>query len=170
MCPSSTAHWEESLTTRFYEQLRRMYEHLSGDVSFEDPSTIRRAQVHQQFLAWLGEGDQRGTVTIDTISHGEVNRWLDRLSVYARLGGDDAFIDDLRTTRQRTHAGLAKYVEDWARGPRLGFEHYFQQELSTYGPIQWRSYWERVMAVGRMMDGSGPSTLSWRALPTTRRS
>jgi hypothetical protein len=156
VCPSSTAHWEESLPTRFFEELRRMYEHLSGEVSFEDPGTIRRAQVYRQFLAWLGLEDPRGPVTVHDVTHGVVNRWLDRLSVQARLGGEDEFVDDLRAVRDGMHAGLAKCVDTWAAGGRLGFAQYLEQELSTYGPLQWRSYWRRVVEVGQMMNDLAP--------------
>ena len=156
VCPASTAHWEESVTSRFFEPLRRMYEHLSGEVSFDDPGTIRRGQIYQQFLLWLGTDDGRKALTVRDITHGDLNRWLDRLSVHARLGADGDFVEDVKATRGRTHAGLAKCVEDWSVGGRLGFPHYFERELSTYGPMQWRSYWQRVVEVGQMMNGVTP--------------
>jgi hypothetical protein len=103
VCPSSIAHWEESLPSPFVEELRRIYEHLSGGVSFEDPGNIRRAQVYEEFIAWLG--DSPDPLTVHDVTHGDVN---------------------------------------------------FDQELSTYGPLQWRSYLRRVVDVGTMIDGDAP--------------
>jgi ribosomal protein S18 acetylase RimI-like enzyme len=157
VCPSSTAHWEESLPTPVYEQLRRMYEHLSGGVDFNDPETIRRAQVHHQFLEWIGDVEAANRpITVRTITNGELNRWLDRLSVQARLGGEADFVDDLAEMRDRSHAGLSRCVERWEAGGRLGFNHYFEHELSIYGPLQWQTYWRRVFKVGAMMNGEEP--------------
>ncbi|ADB50439.1 hypothetical protein [Conexibacter woesei] len=156
VCPSSTAHWEESLPTRFFQELRRMYEHLSGDVSFEDPGTIRREQAYRQFLTWQGEEHPHGPLTVHDVTHGVVNGWLDRISVQARLGCEDGLADDLRMVRDRTHTRLATCVDTWARGGRLGFERYFEQELSAYGPQQWRNYCQRVVEVGQMMNGLAP--------------
>lgn len=157
VCPSSTAHWEESLPTPVYEQLRRMYEHLSCGVDFNDPDTIQRAQVHQQFLEWVGDqGTARESITIETITHGDVNRWLDRLSVQARLGDEADFLDEILKARDRTHAGLVSCVERWAAGDRLGFDLYFAEELSAYGPTLWKIYWQRVFKVGAMMNGEAP--------------
>lgn len=44
ICPDSTFHRNESLLSH-YQALKRMYEHLSGGVTFYDSLTIRRLQI-----------------------------------------------------------------------------------------------------------------------------
>jgi transcription elongation factor Elf1 len=103
VCPSSTTHWEESFPAREYEALRRIYEHLSGGVSFMDPGSIKRGQVHQAFGTWLdGEPPDR-PLSVDDVTRGAINVWTDRLQISARLDPAADFADDLRAQRERIH-------------------------------------------------------------------
>jgi hypothetical protein len=154
ICPSSIAHWEESLTTRSYEDLRRMYEHLSGGVSFKEASAIRNEQTYRQFRIWRGESPE--PLTVHRVTDRRINRWLDRISVQAKLGMESEFVDDLRTTRANIHVGLANCVNIWKSGERLGFDHYFDQELSAHGAGLSESYWRRVAEFEQMENGERP--------------
>jgi hypothetical protein len=44
-CPESLFHQDESLVSRFRAPLKRMYEYLSGDTSFQDASYIDQSQL-----------------------------------------------------------------------------------------------------------------------------
>jgi transcription elongation factor Elf1 len=156
VCPSSSMHWEESFPARDYEALRRIYEHLSGGVSFLDPGSIKRGQVNHAFREWLDGKPSEPPLAVDRVTHGEINAWTDRLQIRARLDPDADFADELRALRERTHDGLKQQVERWRSGARRGFHDYFDDEISAYGPLILRGYAERMTVVGSMMLGLTP--------------
>jgi hypothetical protein len=153
-CPDSTAHWEESLPTRFYADLRRMYEHLSADVGYEDPATIKRYQLHAAFLRWL-DGTEK-IVRVEDITRGGIDLWMDRIRVSAQFEPTDDDVSDLRRARDRTHAGLAKEVERWRREPRRSFKEYFEEQLAAAGPAELRAYAAWAQTLLEMTVGAVP--------------
>jgi len=150
-CPDSTAHWEESLPSPFNTDLRRMYEHLSADVSYEHPATIKRFQLHAAFLRWL-DGTEK-VVTVEDIASGAINHWTDRIQVTTRIEPTDEELSELREVRERTHAGLAAEVERWRREPRRRFSEYFEGQLLAAGPHDMRVYTKWTETVVRMTTG-----------------
>jgi transcription elongation factor Elf1 len=156
ICASSTSHWEESFPATDYEALRRIYEHLSAGVKFIDPGAIKRGQVSEAFRTWLGGKPRDRTLSVEDVTHGQINAWTDRLQITARLDPDADFADHLRAHRERVHDGLKTQVERWRSGERRAFAEYFQEEIGEYGPLIMRDYAERVLAVGKMMAGLTP--------------
>lgn len=104
-CPDSREHQHESLTSPFYESLKRTYEHFSGGVSFDDVETVRLRQVGRIAKCWL----KKESVTFDfdpeTISSGRLHEWSDR--IYVTVDGIlPRMIEELRATRSKTYEGL----------------------------------------------------------------
>jgi hypothetical protein len=153
VCPYSDAHWEESLLAPHNEELRRIYEHLGGDVRFEDPGMVKDGQVLRAFEAWLDADADRGPVPRRNVLAGSTDGWRDRLQIEARLDLDPGFPDELRAARTERHEGLGRAVGVWRSGGRRGFEAYFRDEVVAYGEYALQAYGQRLQAFGEVMAG-----------------
>jgi hypothetical protein len=152
ICPRSDAHCEESLLGSQHEELRRIYEHLSGDVRFEEPGLVKDGQILRAFEAWLGQRN-RGPVPRRHVLSGNIDGWTDKLQIEARLGDDREFVEEFRRARSERHQGLSRAVEVWRAGERLGFETYFQQEVAAYGEGVLRTYGLRLQEFAQVIEG-----------------
>jgi hypothetical protein len=153
VCPHSEAHWEESLLAPQYEELRRMYEHLGGDVQFEDPGMVKRDQVFRAFEAWLDDGVDPGPGPRRNVLAGNTDGWRDKLQVEARLALDLGAADALRASRAERHEGLGRAVEVWREGSRSGFATYFHAEVAAYGEAELQAYRKRLQTFIDMVEG-----------------
>lgn len=168
VCPSTQAHWEESLPAPYYDALRRMYEHLAADVRFEDRRLIKHYQVLDAFIRWLElahpefppselqalrqqrreESEKREGL------RGPVDQWMGRLQIQARLGTEDEWIDDLRRERTRLHAKLEGLVDRWKREKDKRFEDHYRSELDAYGASEIERYLGASTALAHMWQGT----------------
>jgi hypothetical protein len=146
VCPYSDAHWEESLLSRHREELRRIYEHLDGDVRFEDPGMVKDGQVLRAFDAWLDVEADRGPVPRRNVLAGNTDGWNDKLQIEARLGDDSEFAEELRTARAERHEGLGRAVGVWRDNPRRSFDAYFRDEVVEWGESALRAHGKWLQA------------------------
>jgi len=151
--PWSKTHWEESFVAAPFEELRRIYEHLAGDVSLQPPSYVKHGQVFHKFEQWLDAGSGRGPVTRDAVVRGNVDGWMPKLQVHARLDPDPNTADELRAARAESHQGLASAVAVWREGPRRGFDAYFRSEVAGYGEAELRAYGGRLQKALEISEG-----------------
>lgn len=152
VCPPSSAHWEESVVSRAYGELRSLYDHLAGECSFRDTSTIKRFQLHDAFGGWLA-GEEPRRAGHEAALEGRRDEWLDRLRIDTRIDVDDQTLDELRETRARTHTAMANVARVWRDEGVRPFLERFEQEWRGYGPSVMRRYGERLGSFGEVLAG-----------------
>src|SRR5208283_1777907 len=137
-CPDSREHQHESLTSPFYQALKRTYEHFSGGVSFHDAETIRIRQIADLARAWLKNESANFDFDPESISSGRLHEWSGRIfiTVDGLLPGT---VDELRATRTDTHKGLQEVFEHWRR-ERKSFKEVFAAEKASYSQTLLQMY------------------------------
>jgi hypothetical protein len=129
-CPDSREHQHESLTSPFYKALKRTYEHFSGGVTFHDAETIRIRQIANLARAWLKNEPVSFDFDPESISSGRLHEWSGRMFVTVD-GILPGTVDELRTTRSKTHEGLQEVFEHWQR-EQQSFKEVFAAEKAAY--------------------------------------
>lgn len=113
ICPTSHFHEQESL---FYEResLKRMYEHLSGGVTFYDPVTIRRFQVIEYFRQ-LQAGRTSPELRLERrhVVSGDLNEWQEKFNLTVSFEPRQEEIDELADARRNTTTALRDLVDYW---------------------------------------------------------
>jgi len=130
VCPESTLQRQESLLDdRLAGVLRTMYEHLAGEVAFDDHRDIERFELGHAFAAWL-EGQPVEPLTRKDVTRGEINQWLDPLRVVARLGLDDFETAKARAWRAQCDKVMKYAFKNWRADDRVSFDEYFSVQIT----------------------------------------
>ncbi len=140
-CPDSQYHKHESLASKFYKPLQRMYELLSHGVTFYDFETIRRFQTIPALLVWLGKRKDIG-LNVHDVVHGKINAWQDRFIIGVEFPRDTSFIDELRATRSKSSENLSAIVERWKSEKGKHFKDWYGEEQKGVAPSFIRVYSE----------------------------
>lgn len=138
VCPDSREHQHESLTSPFYKALKNTYEHFSGGVSFHDAETIRIRQIAELARAWLKNEPAKFDFDPESISSGRLHEWSGRIFVTVD-GILPGTVDELRTSRSKSHKGLQEVFEYWQR-EKKSFKEVFAAEKASYGQALVRMY------------------------------
>ena len=125
VCPDSHSHLDESLLSEFYQSLKRMFENLSGGVTFYDRETIQCFQIHRQLEKWLG--DELRALTAQNITQGEINVWQDVIRISTNLDWS-SFVPDIRATRDAIAEAMVPIFERWQSEPDRRFEDWYEEE------------------------------------------
>jgi len=130
-CPDSGSHVQESRTSPFNAELKKIYEQLSGGITFTAFESIECQQIGELALAW-SEGrepafdrDPCGVLSKDP------NEWNERFYIVV---GDNPFISEarLRQVRARLHTNIARLFRDvWGKEKR-NFEYWYDLERLGY--------------------------------------
>lgn len=157
-CPDSREHQHESLTSPFYKALKHTYEHFSCGVSFHDAEEIRIRQIADLARAWLKNESANFDFKPESISSGRLHEWSGRIFVTVD-GILPGTVDELRTTRSKTHIGLQEVFELWQR-EKKSFKEVFAVEKAAYGQTLAQMYAadcrKRVQMAVMMMRGQMP--------------
>lgn len=136
ICPDSYSHYKESVVSPFYQELKRLYELLSGGVTFYDPATIERFQVCEHARNWLqGRAEQEPALSVASVTHGEINAWQERIIITWESGIDQQWIDDLRKTRASGHQQLEHLFRTWQAERDKTFDDWYEVECNAFGDI-----------------------------------
>lgn len=136
VCPASDIHRHESqLWREKFEDLREMYRHLSGGVSFKDHLTIQRFQLGSRLISELtGSSYDQARPTSNSVFFSEVNGWWDRVQISVNLNYDPAWVDEYATSRKRIQNGLAEVFARWQSETGRTFEDWYNEEALSFGP------------------------------------
>lgn len=141
VCPDSSAHSEESILSPFNKALRRMYELFSHGVSFHDPWTIERFQLHKHLTAWLaGTSNQLTFDTLSVIRGSGLHGWKDRIIVSAEFPWEQDWIDQLRANRDKLADDIAQVFTRWQSEKQKGFDDWYKEEVYSFGSNHLRAY------------------------------
>ncbi len=130
ICPDSNFHQYESLLSQHYAALKRMYELLSNKVSFYNHETIHRFQIIYQFKKWLGE--EVKDLTIDSITHGNINDWQERFIISMRSEGWPELIEELKKNKEIIVTALIPLFQRWQTEKNRGFDFWFNEEVQGH--------------------------------------
>lgn len=156
VCPRSEFHSDESLLSPFYDALKRIYELLSGGISFQDKHYIECLHYGEAAKQWV-RGVSPPSVQIDRrkVLHGDLTGWHDRLIISVNMTYQDDWLQDIRTHRQRGHAGMASLYEYW-RTEKKTFAEVFQNECKEFGITLARLYREYLQTIVDASEGNLP--------------
>lgn len=157
ICPDSINHYNESVSSPFYKPLRRVYEQLSHGTSFEFPETIKRFQIHNNFLEWLGDHPQ--SITKDDVIHGSINEWQDRLIVSVDIGSQIEDAVDNNNYKNRLYQNMTAVFERWKTEKNRNFNDWYEEERGAIGPAILKSYLQGVLKYSQ--EGYSESTLNF---------
>jgi|SRR6185312_11646449 len=140
ICPDSHFHQRESLVNR-YKPLKRMYEHLSRGVTFNDAFTIQRFQVCHAFRQSLGLlPSDSPPLTVDDVVHGTINEWQEKFTISVNPQYSDEYIAEIRRMRGESHAALEKLAEQWRMEKARRFDDRVHAEGLAFGQSMWQQY------------------------------
>ena len=114
VCPSSEFHDSESLTSRDFETLKRMYELLSYGVRWHQVDSVRACLIVEAFRHWdAGRPPQRTKFTKDDFLYGDRTGWTDRFYVSSDSRCDENLVEEIRQTRDAVAEELRSVFEGW---------------------------------------------------------
>lgn len=154
VCPDSSAHGEESVLSPFNKALRRMYELFSHGVSFHDPWTIERFQIHKHMTAWLAGTSGQLKFEIQSAIRGrDLHGWKDRIIVSAEIPWEQDWIDQLRANRDKQADDIAQVFARWQSEKHRGFDDWYEEEVYAYGSNHLRIYSAYYQRLNEMFSG-----------------
>jgi hypothetical protein len=141
ICPDSGFHTNESLLSPFFEPLKRMYELLSGGISFCDHETIKRFQLYYHASNWIS-GNQEKEINLDvnSVVRGKINAWQDRLFISVNINYSIDWIDDLRKARNKINKSLYNIFKRWQTEKNKTFGDWFEIESMSFGKVTLELY------------------------------
>jgi hypothetical protein len=161
ICPSSGFHTNESLLSPYFQSLKQMYELLSHGVSFYDHETIKRFQICEHATNWIhGEGEKQLNLNSQSVVHGKINAWQDRLIFSFNLNYGPREIDDLRNARKATHRGLSEVFKRWQSEKNRTFNDWFVEESMAFGRVTLRVYLDYLKRFAQISTGLAKLTVN----------
>lgn len=159
VCPDSSEHERESLTSPFHRSLKYTYEHFSGGVTFYDSESIRLLQVTRIARCWLRKEPITFNFDPQGVAHGSLHGWGDRIRVTVD-GILPGMVEHIRTVRAQAHSGLESLFKTWQQ-ERKTFKEVYEIEKRSYCETLLAGYREDCERRARMpaliMKGKMPS-------------
>lgn len=158
VCPDSGFHRDESTLSAFIKSLKRLYELLSGGVTFRDSGFIEGGQLRKHALRWVrGKPEEPIDMSVARVVYGDLHRWTERLLVTWNAGFPEEEIGKLRTLRSTIHTEMVRLFEGWAT-ERRAFEDVFAEEVAGYGRGVVEAYTTSSIKAMRVLAGVDPLT------------
>jgi hypothetical protein len=154
ICPDSGFHTNESLLSPFYKALKRMYELLSGGVTFEHSETIKRFQLYHYATNWItGNKTKEIDLDINSVVRGEINVWQDRLIISVNINYSEDWLDDLRRVRDKTSESLCNVFKEWQNRKDKTFNDWFEIKSMSFGRTILKIYLEYLELSDKISAG-----------------
>ena len=155
VCPNSDAHLDESLLSPFFGPLKRMYEQLSHDVSFDFLNTIEQRQVHVALTAWLRGETPTFDFSPEQALNGRLNDWNDRFIISVDMSYPEEMVEGIRSMRDQVHENQVEMFREFCESTEADFDYWFEREQNGVARAIRRSclaYVERCrdIATGRV--------------------
>ena len=130
-CPDSGSHEEESRTSEFNVELKKMYEELSNGITFKPFEYIKSDQIGELASAWSEGRETQYDFDAWNVLSRNPNEWNER---YYITFGDNPFVMPARLKQRRTalYAEIARLFRDvWAKEKR-DFRYWYNLERTSY--------------------------------------
>ena len=130
-CPDSGSHEEESRTSAFNAELKKMYEALSGGITFEAFDSIKSKQIGELALAWAEHREPAFDFDSRSVLSSDPNDWNERFYI---VTGENPFVSaaGLRETRTQLYEYVARlFREVWSKEKR-SFEYWYELERTGF--------------------------------------
>jgi hypothetical protein len=153
--PNSLHHDEESMVAPYFNDLKRIYEHLADEKTFHDYETIVRFQIHEHLENYLsGQPATAPDIPRERVIMGDLDGWMDRVRVSVNVVPGDDQVAEVREARDARYEGLKKVFLRW-QSDRKTFDEMVLEEAVSFGQASFQScvaYEQRKRAVlaGRM--------------------
>lgn len=127
ICPQSHFHLAESIVSNFFEPLEAMYQLLSRGFQFVNQSQIKKQQLKESVLNWLGNSTKHNYSMIGsyhTVFNQNINSWLPKTFHYKPTHYSPAYKEALRKSRERIHQQWIREFCLWKEETRIRFEQW----------------------------------------------
>ena len=129
VCPSSEFHDSESLTSRCFEPLKRMYELLGYGVRWDDTDSVRTCLIMEAFRRWeAGESPEKSEFTKDNFLYGDRTGWSDHFYVSSQTRWEASLVEEIRQTREAVAEELHTVFEQWQGDQDKTFNDWVREE------------------------------------------
>lgn len=148
LCPESEFHQDESLVSPMYGPLRSMYVVLASGTHFRDHTTVWARQLAEDAKLWQAGRPSSPPVNVRHALDGNLDGWSDRILVTARTDYSEERLDEMRRSRDETHAALASTFERWREGRRTFDEIVREEAMGWVSAVldAYAGYYGRVVA------------------------
>lgn len=129
VCPNSSLHYDESVVTPDFRELRRLWEILSLGATLHRPETIRDSQVMNFARKWIGlPPDEPQPGQRESIVAGRINAWQNWFQVTLNTGVNPELLTGLRETRTKKYEGFRRVYAKWQKEKDRGVDYWLTME------------------------------------------
>ncbi len=131
VCPDSASHVSESRISPFNANLKKMYENLSGGVTFSSFEAIKSRQIGELAHAWSEGREPHFEFNPRDVLSEDPNQWNKRYYITFQ---DNPFVvsDEIKASRAFTHATISRLFRDvWSKEKRT-FQEWYDAERKGY--------------------------------------
>jgi hypothetical protein len=131
VCPDSASHVSESRISPFNAELKKMYEHLSGGVTFSSFEAIKSRQIGELARAWSEGREPLFEFNPRNVLSEDLNQWSKRYYITFQ---DNPFVipDEIKASRTFMHTTIARLFRDvWGKEKRT-FQEWYDAERKGY--------------------------------------
>ena len=123
VCPSSPVHRDESLVSKDFKLLKRMYEQLSNGVTFRHHNQIEQMQTDAALVAWLDGRQARHELGPERVTNGSVHEWQSRFLVTVDVNYSSKTSASIRRNRSWLKQELTQWFERCRQRTDKSFEY-----------------------------------------------
>ena len=159
VCPSSPVHRDESLVSRDFTLIKRMYEQLSNTVTFRHHSQIDQIQTDAALVAWLDGRQAQHKLDPDLVTNGSVHEWQSRFFVTVDVDYSSRMLASIRRNRSSLKQDLTQWFELCRQRSDKSFKYALAVEHEGCGGRLLKSYrdWRNLQL--KVAMGLQPFTL-----------
>jgi hypothetical protein len=140
VCPWSPVHRDESLVSKMFEPLKRMYEHLGNGVGFRRCTEVELHQINMALIAWLDGKPPDHDLNPERITTGSLHRWQGRYMVTVSMHSPPEQVSGLRQRRTRLNRSLARWFDECRQRTDKSFDYALRIEFDGYRDVLLGAY------------------------------
>lgn len=151
VCPDSFYHQEESASTDYFESMKRIYEHLSGGVTFYPVEKIIEKQITHVFRSFIkGQEPSEPDKDPQSIAFEDMHVWHTPMRI--SVGGKPRHeLHKMALEEKENKYGLFLNVfERWKTEKQRNFDDWYTEELNGFGKgtiLALRKFHEKRLAI-----------------------
>jgi hypothetical protein len=133
-CPDSGSHQEESRISTINADLKKMYENLSGGITFESFDGIKSMQIGELARAWVDKRDPVFDFNPRRVLSNDPNEWSQRYYITFQ---DNPFLipANILRSRRALHAEITRLFTDVWGVEKRTFDYWYNLERTEYQKV-----------------------------------